>query len=79
MVSVQAIERPLGPTAKAVLEYIKTFIAANEMPPTLREIAAGCGIKSTATVHYQLDKLERHGLIRVVENRARGLQIVNPQ
>ncbi|MDU1177917.1 MAG: repressor LexA, partial [Peptoniphilus harei] len=37
-----------------ILFFIKRFIESKSYPPTVREICAGCNIKSTSTVYYAL-------------------------
>src|SRR5258708_13415622 len=44
-----------------VLEYIRTSIAHRGYPPTLREIGAHMGIRSTNGVNDHLRALERKG------------------
>ena len=79
MLAIQAPEKPISVKELAIFEYIKSFIEANQLPPSHREIMAGCGLSSTSVVKYQLEKLRKRGLIRIIENRARGIQIVNPE
>jgi repressor LexA len=57
------------------LQYIAQYRAEHGFPPTIREIAAGVGLKSTSTVAYYLRDLEAQGeLIRQPE-RSRGLRV----
>lgn len=51
-----------------ILAFIKAEIATKGYPPTLREIGARFGIRSTNGVNDHLNGLERKGYIR----RARG-------
>lgn len=55
--------RKSGETQKAVYNYIKEFISVNSYPPTVREIGAALGLKSTSTVHMHLSNLAEKGLI----------------
>ena len=48
-------------------------------PPTIRDIAAGCGISSTSVVAYNLDKLAQAGYIRRHSDISRGIQFLTPQ
>lgn len=59
-----------------VLEFIDTFLAANQYPPSIREIGDGLSIKSTSTVVYYLDRLEMAGVIERAPGVARGLKRV---
>ena len=48
--------------------------------PTLREIQDTCGISSTSVVAYNLDKLEREGLIsRSSRNQSRSIRVASVQ
>ena len=55
--------RKSGETQKAVYNYIKEFIAINSYPPTVREIGAALGLRSTSTVHMHISNLAEKGLI----------------
>lgn len=45
-------------------DRILSFIETTDHSPTIREIAQAVGLKSTATVHTHLEKLEAEGRIR---------------
>lgn len=62
---VVAARRKL-PTARQqkVLDFLAEYAAAHGYPPTLREIGAHMGIRSTNGVNDHLRALERKGLIR---------------
>lgn len=49
---------------ETVYRFICDYIKANGYAPTVREIGAGVGLKSSATVHAHLKHLEADGLIR---------------
>ena len=53
--------RKSGETQKAVYNYIKEFIAINSYPPTVREIGAALGLRSTSTVHMHIFMLRVQG------------------
>ena len=63
-------------TQEKILAYIKTEIRAHGYPPSVREIANAVGLKSTATVHDHLQRLERQGYIRRNPLKPRALEIV---
>lgn len=46
-----------------VYEFLRKEIIDNGLPPSVREICASVGIKSTSTVHSILKELEREGYI----------------
>jgi repressor LexA len=47
-----------------ILEFMKKTIAAKGYSPTVREICAALGIKSTSTVHSDIKTLEDKGLVK---------------
>ncbi len=53
--SAKAIDR--------VYEYVKDYIHTNALSPSVRDICAGAGLKSTSSVHSYLKKLHDMGLI----------------
>lgn len=70
-----------------IYEYIKNQIKEKGYPPSVREIGAAVGLKSTSTVHGHLERLEKKGLIKrdatkprtieVIENSANRREIIN--
>ncbi|MBE0568409.1 MAG: transcriptional repressor LexA [Deltaproteobacteria bacterium] len=60
------------PRQQQVLEWVKEFIQENGMPPTVREIGAAFGIKSSS-VFDLLTALERKGHLRRGNRSARSL------
>ena len=52
----------LNKREKAILKYIEKEVTANGYPPSVREIGKAVGLKSTATVHGYLAKLEEKGM-----------------
>lgn len=62
----------------AIYEYIVSYIEKNSFPPTVREIGAAVGLKSTSTVHAHLTKLEQRGLIQRNANMQRSLVVTAP-
>ncbi len=59
-----------------ILGYMKQQIAAKGYPPTVREICAALGIKSTSTVHKDIENLERAGFLIKDPAKNRALMIV---
>lgn len=53
----------LSKTSQKVFDYIKEVIDGRGLPPSVREIAAAVGLKSTSTVQYHLNQLEDAGYI----------------
>jgi repressor LexA len=58
-----------------VLAFVEGFAAEHGYPPTVREICAGCGIRSTRSVSDDLKALERAGHLRRRGHRSRGLEL----
>lgn len=56
--------------------FLKEFTLTNSYPPTVREMAAELDVKSTSTIAYYLDKLEKAGKIKKSEGKNRALEIV---
>jgi SOS-response transcriptional repressor LexA len=68
-----------APTARQqkVLDFMRSYAAAHGYPPTLREIGAHMGIRSTNGVNDHLRALERKGLIRRRDGLSRGAVAIN--
>ena len=60
-----------------ILDFIKKEIEQKGYPPSVREICAGVGLKSTSTVHAHLNHLEQQGLIRRDSTKPRALEIID--
>lgn len=57
-------------------EYLRKRQATGEIPPSLSEIAEGCGIGSTSTVREYLAVLEMEGLISWERGKNRSVRVV---
>ena len=53
----------LSPTQLKVLNYVKQFISEMHYSPTVRDICAGTGLRSTSTVHTALRTLSDQNFI----------------
>ena len=58
-----------------VMDYIKKFTEENGYTPSVREIGKECGIKSTATVHSYIAKLQTKGYLSKTDNKKRAVTI----
>ncbi len=58
-----------------LMDYIRKFTEENGYTPSVREIGKECGIKSTATVHSYLERLQSRGLLSKAENKKRSMTI----
>ena len=59
----------------AVYEFIKRYITENGYSPSVREICANCGIKSTATAYQYINRLNEQGLINKAGNKKRAVAL----
>ncbi len=65
----------LNKTQKKIFEYIKSVISERGIAPSVREIGVAVGLKSTSTVQYNLNALEREGFIERDPNLKRTIRI----
>jgi repressor LexA len=59
-----------------IFSFLRTFTLDNGYPPTIREIGEAVGISSTSVVNYNLDALQRAGLIFRDRTVSRGIRLV---
>jgi repressor LexA len=63
-----------------ILEFIETYLAEHDYPPTIREIGKAVGISSTSVVKYNLERLQDKGKIKRSGEVSRGLRLMgNPR
>lgn len=67
-----------NPREEQVLNFIREFSAENGYAPSIREICAGVGLRSTASVNYHLKNLQQKGLLTLGE-KGRKRAIAAPQ
>jgi repressor LexA len=60
-----------------ILESIRAFIVEHGYPPTVRELAGACGLKSPRSASQHLDALEKKGYIRRGRDKSRAIEIVS--
>lgn len=60
---------------KEVFEYITECLENNGYAPSVRDICAAVGIKSTSSVHEYIRRLETKGYIRKSSGKSRALSI----
>lgn len=56
-----------------ILRYVTDFIGENGYSPTVREIGQAVGLRSTASVKYQLDQLQAKGALSAPAGKKRAL------
>ena len=66
----------LNKRERAILDYIEKQSKINGYPPSVREIGKAVGLKSTATVHGYLAKLEQKGYIKKETQKGRTLKLL---
>ena len=59
-----------------ILDFIRSQIDLNGYPPTIREICASVGLRSPATVHARLGKLEAAGYIKRSSSKNRSMSLL---
>ena len=57
--------------SQLILDYISRFIQENGYAPSVREIGAGVGLRSTASVSYHLRALQDKGLLQSSQSKGR--------
>ena len=57
--------------AQLIMEYVNEFIQENGYSPSVREIGAAVGLRSTASVSYHLRALQDKGLLQGGESKGR--------
>jgi SOS-response transcriptional repressor LexA len=66
-------------TMEIVYNFIRTYVEANTLPPTLDEIAQGCGLSGRSHAAYWCTKLRDAGLVTWHPARPRTLKIVGAE
>jgi repressor LexA len=61
-----------------LLEYLKTHLSKNEVPPSFDEMRDALGLASKSGIHRLVSGLEERGYIRRLPNRARAIEILRP-
>ena len=62
--------------AELIMEYVNQFIQENGYSPSVREIGAAVGLRSTASVSYHLQALQEKGLLQSPGSKGRKRAIV---
>ncbi len=60
---------------RSVLEFIDEYAREHGYPPSVRDICAGLGLSSSATVHNHLRTLERKGYLKRDPSRPRAIEV----
>lgn len=59
-----------------ILEFLQRFLSENGYAPSVREICAAVGLRSTSSVHYHLNELKRRGLIEMEDGKNRTVTVL---
>ena len=62
--------------ADRILEYVNQFVQENGYAPSVREIGAAVGLRSTASVSYHIQALQEKGLLLSPGGKGRKRSIV---
>ncbi len=60
-----------------ILKFMKQTIRMKGYPPTVREICEACNVKSTSTVHKDIENLERQGFLKKDPSKPRAYMVVD--
>ena len=63
--------------SQEILEFINFTLKNDGYSPSVREICEAVNLKSTSTVQYHLNKLEKKGVINKSEGKSRSLHLNN--
>jgi len=69
----------LNTNEQKILDFIKKQIKENGYPPSVREICAAVGLKSTSSVHLYLNRLAEKGCIAKTGLKTRALKVVEEE
>lgn len=69
----------LNTNEQKILDFIKKQIKENGYPPSVREICAAVGLKSTSSVHLYLNRLVEKGAISKTGLKTRALKVVEEE
>jgi len=70
---------PLTRRQQEIYEYLQDNLARFPHPPTLDELCTALGLSSKGSLHKQIQALIEAGLIEPMNNRRRGIRLVNAE
>lgn len=65
--------------AQRILDFVNQFVQENGFAPSVREIGAAVGLRSTASVSYHLHQLQEKGLLLAPGGKGRKRSIATVQ
>ncbi len=57
--------------SEKIVEFVRQYTFEKGFPPSIREIGAAVGLRSTASVSYHLQQLQDKGLLQTPEDKGR--------
>lgn len=66
---------PLTPSQQRVYDFIRASLTLGSICPSLKEIAAGLGLKAESSIHSHIESLVEKGWLKRKYNRARSLRL----
>lgn len=71
---VTYMKKPLTDKERAILEFVISATRLNGYPPSVRDICAETGIKSTSTVFSYIKRLEEKGYLEKEDGKSRSIR-----
>lgn len=65
--------------AQLIVEFVNSFIQENGYAPSVREIGAAVGLRSTASVSYHLQQLQEKGILQGSSEKGRKRALTTAQ
>lgn len=62
--------------AQRILDFVNQFVQENGYSPSVREIGAAVGLRSTASVSYHIQALQEKGLLQTPDSKGRKRSLV---
>ena len=63
-------------TRQKIYEYIVAYTTEHLFPPTIKEICEAVGVGSKQSVWYQLQTMEKLGLVEIKRTTNRGIKLI---
>ncbi len=67
--------KPLSARQEQILKFIKDYTHETGFPPSVREICEGVGLSSPASVHAQLNTLQKRGYLNRAGSKTRSVTL----
>jgi repressor LexA len=70
------MKKDVSEKEQLILDFVNRQVEEKGYPPSVREICAAVGFRSTSTVHGYLEKLKKDGLIQKDPTKPRALRVI---